>query len=298
MVKEQKKEVIVNNDAYKERFQFLLWINDNIICQRYFKVNGYNSDSLVSEELFHTLEDCVLMIQDDLKSKSILYQSIMSAPTKLNGFVNHIDSFNDACTICSTSIEGQVQLENGDIIEKEYHRCNEEDFDDAYSDNEQLEPYEITFKFVFKVDDKIVYERIWDGTAYPKQVRNSVDLSNSDAPKDVSNFSLYSLETVIRYLKYGRVDLLYHIIKKICETMSGGFNDPDAYTKSVSYGVDDNGNEVTYQLSTYNKAFVYGYQKWMKEKTAKYMAELSRAEKYAEYGGLTPGEWNYIERYL
>ena len=84
----------------------------------------------------------------------------MCAPTKLNGFVNHIDSFNDACTVCSTSIEGQVQLENGDIIEKEYYRCNEEDFDDAYSDNEQLEPYEITFKFVFKVDDKIIYERI------------------------------------------------------------------------------------------------------------------------------------------
>ena len=298
MVKEQKKEVVVNNDAYKERFQFLLWINDNIICQRYFKVNGYNSDSLVSEELFNTLEECVQMIQDDLKSKSVLYQSIIGTPTKLNGFVNSVSSFNDACTICSSSVEGQVELEDGRIIEKEYYRYNEEDFDDAYSDNEKLDPYEITFKFVFKVDDKSVYERIWDGTVYPKQVRNSVDLSNSDAPKDVSSFSLFSLETVIRYLKYGRVDLLYHIIKKICEAMSGGFNNPEAYTKSINYGKDKDGNEVSYQLSTYNKAYVYGYQKWMKEKTAKYMAELSRFDKYGEFGGLTPGEWNYIERYL
>ena len=70
------------------------------------------------------------------------------------------------------------------------------------------------------------------------------------------------------------------------------------YTKSINYGKDKDGNEVSYQLSTYNKAYVYGYQKWMKEKTAKYMAELSRFDKYGEYGGLTPGEWNYIERYL
>lgn len=298
MIKEQKKEVIVNNDAYKERFQFLLWINDNIICQRYFKVNGYNSDSLVSEELYNTLEECVQMIQDDLKSKSILYQSIIGTPIKLNGFVNNVSSFDDACAVCSTSIEGQVQLEDGSIIEKEYYRYKEEDYDDVYSDNDKLEPYDITFKFVFKVDDKSIYEQIWDGTVYPKQVRNSVDLSNSDAPKDITTFSLFSLETVIRYLKYGRIDLLYHIIKKICETMSGGFNNPYAYTKSISYGSDEEGNEITYQLSTYNKAFVYGYQKWMKEKTAKYMSELSRAEKYVEYGGLTPGEWNYIERYL
>lgn len=298
MVKEQKKEVIVNNDAYKERFQFLLWINDNIICQRYFKVNGYNSDSLVSEELFDTLEDCVQMIKDDLKSKSFLYQSIMNAPTKLNGFIDNITSFNDACSVFSTSIEGNVELDNGEVIEKEYLRYNEEDFDDAYSDNENLEPYDITFKFVFKVDDKSVYERIWDGTVYPKQVRNSVDLSNSDAPKDVSTYSLYSLETVIRYLKYGRIDLLYHIIKKICDAMSGGFNNPEAYTKSVDYP-NDNGEEgKTYTFSTYDRAFVYGYQKWTKDKTIKYLNELSRAEKYAECGGLTPGEWNYIERYL
>ena len=55
MEKEIKKNA-VSNEAYKERFQFLLWINDNIICQRYFKIMGFNPDSVGSEELLETLE--------------------------------------------------------------------------------------------------------------------------------------------------------------------------------------------------------------------------------------------------
>ena len=30
----QKKEVILNNESYKERFQFIFSLNENIICQR------------------------------------------------------------------------------------------------------------------------------------------------------------------------------------------------------------------------------------------------------------------------
>ena len=40
----KKETKVVDNEAYKERFQFLLWVNDNIICQRYFKINGFNND--------------------------------------------------------------------------------------------------------------------------------------------------------------------------------------------------------------------------------------------------------------
>ena len=199
-----------------------------------------NKEKLFSEFQAPTRQEWIDKIIVDLKGADFEKKMVWRT-NEGNGFVNSVSSFNDACTVCSSGVEGRVQLENGDIIEKEYLHYNEEDFDDAYSDNEKLEPYEITFKFVFKVDDKSVYERIWDGTVYPKQVRNSVDLSNSDAPKDISSFSLFSLETVIRYLKYGRIDLLYHIIKKICETMSGGFNNPDAYTKSINYGKDENG---------------------------------------------------------
>ena len=47
--KEIKKEQrTIDNASYKERFQFMLSINDNIICQRYFRINGFNAESLES----------------------------------------------------------------------------------------------------------------------------------------------------------------------------------------------------------------------------------------------------------
>ena len=35
----------VNSEQMKERFQFKLTINDNIVCQRYFRINGFKSES-------------------------------------------------------------------------------------------------------------------------------------------------------------------------------------------------------------------------------------------------------------
>ena len=35
----------------KERFSFELTVNDNIICQRYFRIHGFKQQSLYSEEL-------------------------------------------------------------------------------------------------------------------------------------------------------------------------------------------------------------------------------------------------------
>lgn len=297
MEKENEKK-IVNNDQYKERFQFLLWINNDIICQRYFRVNGYNSDSLVSEELYYTLDECVNMIKQDIKYKSFLYQSIVgNRPLKISGFVNDPKTATDLGLILDKNIEGEVQLSDGSIIEKEYFTYPE-GVEDPYNDDEVLEPYEVTFKFEFIVDDKKVYERIWDGTEYPKQIRNSVDLTNSNAYYNLDNVTLSSMENISRYLKYGRKDLLYYMIKKICDVMSGGFDDPDAYTKSMIYPNGEDGEAKKYSYSTYDREFVNGYGRWMSGKTKKYLAEINRYEKYKEYGGLTPGEWSYIEKYL
>ena len=65
----QKKEVALNNESYKERFQFILSLNDNIICQRYFRINGFNNDSLESYELRETIDEIVGIIRQDLDSR-------------------------------------------------------------------------------------------------------------------------------------------------------------------------------------------------------------------------------------
>lgn len=294
MMEKDNEKRVVNNDQYKERFQFCLWVNEDIICQRYFKINGYNSDSLVSEELFDVLEGCVDMIKGDLKYKSFLYQSIVgNRPIKLNGFVSdeHINNLEDMFLVCDSKISGEVTLSDGTVINKEYFTYSD-DVEDLYNDTELLEPYDVTFKFVFLVDDKPVYERIWDGSQYPKHVRNSVDLVNSNTYYNLDNVSFNSSESISKYLKYGRKDLLYHMIKKICDVMSGGFDNPNAYTKTMEY------DDTTYNYSTYNSEFVKGYSKWMQNKTRKHFAEINRDKLYKEYGGLTQGEWGYIEKYL
>ena len=54
----------------KERFEFLLYINGKIVCQRYFNIPNFNENSLKSLELKELAEDCVWLIEDDLKEKT------------------------------------------------------------------------------------------------------------------------------------------------------------------------------------------------------------------------------------
>ena len=75
MEKEIKKEPkVFDNSSYRERFQFILQINENIICQRFFKINGFTYESLESEEFKNVMDEVVGMIQNDLISKSRIYE--------------------------------------------------------------------------------------------------------------------------------------------------------------------------------------------------------------------------------
>lgn len=201
--KVQKK---VDNSNYRERFQFQLKVNDNIICQRYFKINRYNSDSLTSCELYDTLDACVDLIQNDLEAKSRIYLANNCDPiTKLTGFEKD---------------------ENGLPIKvPTYQYIPPKEWDD----DEFVNPWDVTFKFTFLVDDNVVYERIWDGSQYPKYVRNSVDITNSK-----------SQYVMVQIMNSGREDLVVSIIKSICEVCSNEEQDKiRQYVKFVRYTDDD-----------------------------------------------------------
>ena len=96
------------------------------------------------------------------------------------------------------------------------------------------------------------------------------------------------------------------MIKKIVECMSGGFDDPDRFTHTINFDncalkFDKEGNVVEtgpkeYWYHSYNKRYFDSYYKWTKDKSRKYNAWLNRCEKYADSGGLTPGEWEHFEK--
>lgn len=60
----------------KTPFEFYLYINENIVCQRYFQLKGYNEKSLKSIELKNLIDRVAEIVQDDLENKTrdYLYQ--------------------------------------------------------------------------------------------------------------------------------------------------------------------------------------------------------------------------------
>lgn len=289
MEKEIKKEnKQLENSLYKERFQFILQINDNIICQRFFRINGFSYDALESAELKNVMDDVVTMIQNDLVSKSRIYDwYTQNSPLKLTGFVNDIDEYTPAERnfILSGTEDAELKCENGNIITKTYF-CSPDVAEDVYIDTERPDFNEFVFKFSFLFDDKVFYERVWDGNVYPKYVRNSVDLTNSDVMyRDKDPLSLHFNLAIIRYMTVDKVDLVYHIIKKICYTLSSAFtDDKNEYTKKIHYNNSDERNkDRVYYCSTYNRNFVNDWRSATEQKTRDYMNSLYPSNKQIEY---------------
>ena len=221
-----EKTAAENSQLKKERFEFVLTTNGFIICQRYFKILHYNSDSLCSKELYTTLDRCVKLIQNDLTSKSRVYMwNVSGGPCKLTGFARD---------------------ENGQPVNPvEYIDIPPKEWDE----NEFVNPWDVTFNFQFLVDDSVVYSRIWDGSQYPKYVRNSVDITNSR-----------SQYTMVQIMNHGREDLAVDIIKRICEVCSN--EDADnvkQYTKSERYTSEYQDSEQQgrkYAFTAYNREYV------------------------------------------
>lgn len=250
----QKKTVFLTNNQFKERFQFLLSVNDNIICQRYFKVNGLNARALDSYELKEALDNIVDEIKDDLVSKSRIFLWYTTpSPLKITGFLDRQETSYIDCSV------------------------NTEDFTE---NNECLKPYDTVFKFSFLDGEKIVYERIWDGTVYPKYVRNSVDLSNSDAKYKGRDMSMASFTSnLVMHMTQGREDLIHKLINQICGVLSHTFVEQNGlYTDCIEYG----DKTYYYSINRQEKQYMDGWKYVLKEKTLEYYPTLFPSAKYCE----------------
>ena len=75
-------------------------------------------------------------------------------------------------------------------------------------------------KFAFKVDGRETCSIVWDGY-YPKFVRDKIDLSNKRGKYDTEDASRLSFEQYLLYkMVQGRNDLVYGLIKNICQVCS------------------------------------------------------------------------------
>jgi len=56
-----------------KKFEFVLYINGNIVVQRYFTVKDFNKDSIRSLDAKYCVDNCVRMIENNLKEKTFEY---------------------------------------------------------------------------------------------------------------------------------------------------------------------------------------------------------------------------------
>ena len=246
----KKENKFVDNVAYKSKFQFLIWVNDNVICQRYFKINGFNEESIYAEEFTNCMNGIVQSIQEDLESKSriFMWYTNLKEPLKLTGFAtdNEVEKYgSDFLTLLVNSdVRGDIEAPDGEIFHKEYVEFNEGVAND-YGEVERPAEGEYIFKFSFLIDDITVFEKIWDGDVYPKFVRNGVDLTNSYMSYDNKEVSALSFgAAIVRYMQSGKINLISDFIRRICDTLSNTFSDKYVYTKKMDiYRNNDDINE-------------------------------------------------------
>jgi len=250
-------------DYKEERFEFTIYVNDNIICKRNFRIYNFIENSMNTLEFKEKLDEIVHLIDDDLKSKSRVYSWYYFNP--------------------------------------EFPEDNEE------FTSPLIEPWACTFKIVISDNKRDVITKIWDGYAYPKFIRDKVDLSNKNVKvtnKDGQTFSyekeaffkanegrLSFEQEVLKGMIMDKPDVLLQITKKICEVCSPskdeikekGYFDPKENAKYLSkytviddYGKAENGQnkKYCYSIKMANKKREKEWERAVMEKTKKYFRTL------------------------
>jgi|TARA_R110000824_G_scaffold298115_2_gene486373 hypothetical protein len=65
-----KQKMEKARSKYTDKFEFILRINDHIVCQRYFNIRGYSNTAKDSMDLKWELNEIVSTIQSYLRDKS------------------------------------------------------------------------------------------------------------------------------------------------------------------------------------------------------------------------------------
>ena len=244
--------------AYKERFEFRLTVGDDIICQRYFRIGNFNPTSLRSNELVETIRGCAQTIDNDLKSKSLIYLEIF-APRIFNSLVEFTDYISDEKNRNSlVRGEGVVirEIKDHDFAWNGTDGLVPLDF--KFDDGEFSEPLKdedrVTYKFAFLDNGREVCSSSWVGI-YPRFVRNSIDLSNKRGRLDPEDLYRVGFEQYMLYkLVEGRSDLVWKLVKDICYTCS---ESEDSWYNTVGeYKDDETGKKIIYNNKTASKKIV------------------------------------------
>jgi hypothetical protein len=196
-MKEEKE--ITNTGEYKKmKYEFLLRINDQIICQRFFDIFNFNPDCIYSCEFKKKFDQIIDMIKEDLTSKTRVY-------------MYHVcPSFADKRKLDEFQKAGFYKSELWSEIDDEF-----------IPGAKKLE--ETLLVFEFKVMGRTVMTAGWSANEYPKFIRSSINICNHQfiqaTPtsridfKKVDDNTLKYEHLLKKRIHMGREDLVPKIIK-------------------------------------------------------------------------------------
>lgn len=256
-----------NSQAKKERFEFVLTVNGNIICQRYFRINNFKERSLGSVQLTEAIEDCVNYINSDLKEKSNIFlwytaPQVFSNKEEMNAWVENptfdieVPEFvvlNDSDEIFTWNGSKMVPY-NKPFNKSEYVKCDEA----------KVTP--CVLKFAFLDNGREIRSIAWDGNVFPKFVRSNIDISNSKNKYKVDDVYAPMEEFIVDRYIASMEDIIPTIVKRICNACSNN----ESYDRYLDYGGKKYDINIQGQIREYYKEIEKAYKK----KTDAYFSEL------------------------
>jgi hypothetical protein len=290
--KTTQQTAAANANQMKERFEFVLTSNGNVVCQRYFRIHGFKSESELSLQLvghgFDTndsqkvyfegaLERCARMIHEDLVHKSKMYlwysaphtfrnETEMESWVKNQTFNIPVPSFVAMQENENVYVWGgetmQPYIVNGTPCEPFEARFNRNDY--FQSPDEQP----VNLKLSFLDNGREVCSIEWNANIYPRFVRTNIDLSNSkNKYKNPEQFSIVEA-TLVDIMIENRQDLIPLIVREFCQACS--FENANEYATTVKYG-----NKV-YNLNIHeeNRKYFRSLERAYKAKTNRYFKGL------------------------
>lgn len=215
---------------YKERFEFELTVDGNIICQRYFRINNFNPACLKSYNLSDAVRFCVAVIDNDLKGKTQAYLEtyapmVFETKSEMEKFMAEPKNWPRFRTGHGIVVKGDSETDYVYVDDGRVKAIGSKFDDGELSERGVLDDGKATYRFAFKADGREVCVMEWDGY-YPKFVRDKVDLSNKRGKFDKEEVGRLSFEQYVLYkMVEGRNDLIYGIIRRLCLACSNPHRD-------------------------------------------------------------------------
>ena len=239
----------------EERFEFALFVNNNLVCKRNFKINNFIDHSMCSEEFKYLVDELVNDIDEDLKSKSRVY-------TWLYGDV-------------STTMQEPLEEFISPLIEP--WECT---FKFVITDNKKVviekiwdgRFYPKTIREKVDIANKTVKITNKNGQTFTYEKEKFFEENNDRLTPE-----LYCLKGMIN----DKPDLLIHITKRICEVCSprdDGFKRTSDYSFISRYNNDSKtngkGRKYNFNIDAINNKIDSNWGKAVSEKTKEYIKTL------------------------